>query len=71
MSHKVKREDLEDSTYYLMLNEADKTAEIILTGKGGQKGYYFTPGVAKDYELANTTTEIFFKIPLPEGYSPL
>lgn len=68
MSRMLNKEQLEAGCFYLMISHQDKTAEVILIDKKVPSVYYRC-GIAQDYELENITTEVFMKIPTPEGYT--
>ncbi|UKL15023.1 hypothetical protein hairong_119 [Pseudomonas phage hairong] len=68
MSKALTKHQLEAGQFYLMVSHSDKTAETILIDKKCPTVYYRN-GIAQDYDLENVTTEVFYKVPTPEGYT--
>jgi hypothetical protein len=68
MSKELTKDQLEAGQFYLMVSHTDKTAEVILVDQKCPTVYYRN-GLAQDFDLENLTTEVFWKIPRPEGYT--
>lgn len=69
MRRSLSKDELEAGQFYLMISHNDKTAEVILVDRLHRSVYYRT-GIAQDFDTENLTTEVFWKIPTPEGYTP-